>query len=132
MKRKPRAYVVDDDPAVVGALASLISVIGFDVETFTSAEEFLQTFEAGGPACLILDVRLPGMSGLELQKALIRRGSRLPIIFITGHGEADAAVEASKLGAVGFLEKPFQTQELFDNIQKAVAVNTDNGQCRPH
>ena len=126
MKTKPRAYVIDDDPAVIGALASLIRVIGFDVETFTSAEAFLEAYEAGGPACLVLDLRLPGMGGLELQKELIRRGSRLPIVFITGHGEADTAVEARKLGAVGFLEKPFQTQELFDNIQKAVAIDNEN------
>jgi len=126
MKPKPRAYVIDDDPAVIGALASLISVIGFDVETFTSAEAFLEAYEAGGPACLVLDLRLPGMNGLELQKELVKRGSRLPIIFITGHGEAATAAEARKLGAVGFLEKPFQTQELFDNIQKAVAIDNEN------
>jgi len=122
MKPKPRAYVVDDDPAVIEAIASLMSVVGFEVNLFRSAEEFLEEYEPDGPQCLILDVRLPGMSGLELQRELDRRGSRLPIVFVTGHAESRAAAEAMKLGAVGFLTKPFQTQELLDSIQKAVAV----------
>ena len=111
---------------MIGALASLIGIVGFEVETFASAEEFLQAYVATGPACLVLDVRLPGMSGLDLQKELVKRGSQLPIIFVTGHAEADTAEEVLKLGAVGFLEKPFPTQELLDNIQKAVAIDDEN------
>jgi len=123
MKPKPRAYVVDDDPAVVEALASLIGVMGFDVDSYGSAEEFLDTYSPNKSECLILDVRLPGMSGLELQRELSRRGSRLPIVFITGHAERNAAAEAMKFGAVEFLEKPFETQALLDSVEKAIAID---------
>ncbi|MBN2216944.1 MAG: response regulator transcription factor [Pirellulales bacterium] len=126
MKSNPRAYVVDDDPAVVEALASLIGIMGYDVNSFTSAEEFLQAYRPGSPECLILDVRLPGMSGLELQRELRRRGSRLPIVFITGHADQSAAVEAMEQGAVEFLEKPFQTRVLLECVEKAVALDEEN------
>jgi FixJ family two-component response regulator len=125
MGPKPRAYLVDDDPAVVEALASLIGVLGFEVDSFASAEEFLEAYRPGGPECLILDVRLPGMSGLDLQRELGRRGSPLSIVFVTGHGDSSVAAEAMKLGAVGFLEKPFQTQALLDSIHRALAAADD-------
>ena len=116
-------YVVDDDPSVCRALARLIRSVDLDVETFASATAFLDYSVQDRPACLVLDIRLPGPSGLDLQSALIRARRDVPIIFITGHADVPTTVRAMKGGAVDFLEKPFNDQELLDCIQLAISRN---------
>jgi FixJ family two-component response regulator len=113
-------FVVDDDAAVREALDSLIRSTGLRVETFSSAREFLRRKPAEIPACLVLDVRLPDKSGLQLQRDLAAAGSALPIIFITGHGDIPMSVRAMKAGAVEFLTKPFSDQELLSAIHTAL------------
>ncbi len=113
-------HVVDDDDAVRGALALLLESNGLQVRCHPSAEAFLEAYDPGQPGCLILDVRMPAMSGLELQHELSRRGIRIPIIFLTGHGDVPMAVRALRGGAVDFLEKPFQTDELLARIPDAL------------
>ena len=113
-------FVVDDDEAVRDSLSMLLGSVGLDVETYGSASEFLESFDPLRQACLVLDVRLPGMSGLELQKELAARGNELPIVFITGHGDVPMAVQAMQRGAVDFLEKPFKEQDLLDRVSKAL------------
>ena len=112
--------VVDDDVSVREALGSLIRSAGLSVETFASAHEFLQRPRPDGPSCLVLDVRLPGLSGLDLQKRMAEVNFRIPIIFITGHGDVPTSVKAMKAGAIEFLTKPFDDQDLLDAIQKAI------------
>jgi FixJ family two-component response regulator len=114
-------YVVDDDESVRRALARLIRGAGHGVETFPSAAAFLESPAASHPACLVLDVRLPGASGLDLQVALAETGRSMPIIFITGYASVPMSVRAMKSGAVDFLQKPFDDQELLDGIQRALA-----------
>jgi len=116
-------YVVDDDPSVCRALSRLIRSVNLDVEAFASATAFLDYTAQDRPACLVLDVRLPGPSGLDLQSALIRARRDVPIIFITGHGDVPTTVRAMKGGAVDFLQKPFNDQDLLDCIQLAIARN---------
>jgi len=101
-----------------------------NVESYTSANDFLAAFQRTGPACLVLDIRMPGMSGLELQRELLRSGNELPTIMITGHGDIRMAVEAMKAGAVEFLEKPFRMQELCDSIQRAARLDEERWQRR--
>ena len=113
-------YVIDDDASVRRALARLIAAAGFDVETFPSAEAFLHHPATNRPACLVLDVRLPGESGLELQAALGDARRFLPIIFVTGHGTVAGGVRAMKAGAVDFLQKPVDEHELLGGIQRAL------------
>src|SRR6476660_392640 len=113
-------FVVDDDPAIRDALTSLLRSVGLAVETFGSAQEFLNRQPPEGPACLVLDVRLPGLSGLDLQRALATAQLTLPIIFLTGYGDIPMTVQAMKAGAVEFLTKPFRDQELLDAIQQAL------------
>ncbi|HEV2694977.1 MAG TPA: response regulator transcription factor [Verrucomicrobiae bacterium] len=113
-------YVVDDDAAVRESLDSLIRSVGLRVETFSSGREFLRRAPHEGPACLVLDVRLPDRSGLELQRELAAGGCTLPIIFITGHGDIPMSVRAMKAGAVEFLTKPFRDQDLLDAIHAAL------------
>src|SRR5216683_6543350 len=113
-------FVVDDDPAIRDALTSLLRSVGLAVETFGSAQEFLNRQPPDGPACLVLDVRLPGLSGLDLQRALATAQLTLPIIFLTGYGDIPMTVQAMKAGAVEFLSKPFRDQELLDAIQQAL------------
>ena len=113
-------FVVDDDEAIRDALKSLISSVGLDVETFASAQEFLQSRVSDIPGCLVLDVRLPGLSGLDLQSELANANIHTPIIFITGHGDIPMTVRAMKAGAVEFLTKPFREQDLLDAIQQAL------------
>ena len=113
-------YVVDDDVAVRDSLRLLLKSVGVACETFESAAEFLDAFGGGGRACLVADIRMPGMSGLELQAELNRRQIRLPLIFITGHGDVPMAVDAMKRGAVEFIQKPFREQELLDCIHAAL------------
>jgi RNA polymerase sigma factor (sigma-70 family) len=113
-------YVIDDDESVCRALGRLIRSVGLDVETFASARAFLERKPADRPACIVLDVRLPGASGLDLQASLGRAQDAMPIIFITGHGNVPMSVRAMKGGALDFLQKPFQDQELLDAVQRAL------------
>jgi FixJ family two-component response regulator len=114
-------YVVDDDAAVRDAVQRLIASVGLRVQTFGSTREFLATKRPDAPACLVLDVRLPDASGLELQGDLAAANVEIPIIFITGHADVPMTVRAMKAGAVEFLTKPFRGQELLDAIQQAIA-----------
>ncbi len=116
----PTVFVVDDDEAIREALKSLISSVGLQVATFASAREFLQSRGPDAPGCMVLDVRLPGLSGLDLQRELSDANIHTPIIFITGHGDIPMTVQAMKAGAVEFLTKPFRDQDLLDAIQQAL------------
>jgi FixJ family two-component response regulator len=120
-ERDAIVFVVDDDPSIRDALQSLIRSVGLRVQTFGSAQEFLDRQLPDAPACLVLDVRLPGLSGLDLQRDLAEAGIQLPIVFITGHGDIPMSVQAMKAGAVEFLTKPFHPQVLLDAIQQAIA-----------
>ena len=113
-------FVVDDEWVVLKVLSLLIESAGLDVQTFPSAEAFLVHDLPDRPSCLVLDIRMPGMSGLDLQEEPNRAGQRIPIIFITGHGDAGTRDRALKAGAVDFLQKPFQDQELLDAIHGAL------------
>jgi len=117
---EPTVYLVDDDPGLRRAAKQLIESVGLRVETFGSAREFLETERPDAPACLVLDVRLPGASGLDLQRELAKTNTPLPIVFITGHGDIPMSVEAMKAGAVEFLTKPFRDQQLLDAIVQAI------------
>ena len=119
----PIVFVVDDDPSMREALADLIASVGLSVEAFKSAPEFLERRRPDAPACLVLDVRLPGLSGLDLQRELLRTEAPIPIIFITGHGDIPMSVRAMKEGAVEFLPKPFRDQDLLDAIQHAIEID---------
>jgi FixJ family two-component response regulator len=122
-KDNPVVFVVDDDEAVCESLRLLIGDIGLEVRTFTSAKQFLEQYDASHPGCLVLDVRMSGMSGLELQSRLVEMAVRIPTIIITGHADVPMAVEAMKAGAMDFIEKPFRDQVLLDSIQKAVDMD---------
>ena len=119
-KTQSMVFVVDDDRSVRESLVDLISSVGMKVEAFSSAQEFLRHKRADTPACLVLDVRLPGPSGLDLQRQLVRSENPIPIIFITGHGDIPMSVRALKDGAVEFLTKPFRDQDLLDAIHEAL------------
>jgi FixJ family two-component response regulator len=118
---EPMVFVVDDDASVRDAVRKLISSVGLRVETFGSTREFLNAKRPEAPSCLVLDVRLPDVSGLEFQRDLAEADIRIPIIFITGHADIPMTVRAMKAGAVEFLTKPFRGQELIDAIQDAIA-----------
>lgn len=120
--RKPEAVIaiVDDDPSAREGLQTLIRSAGWRVEAFVSAQEFLSRPGAEAPSCLILDLQLPGLSGLDLQKRMAEVGLEIPIVFLTGHGDIPASVQAMKAGAVEFLTKPFDEQQLFQAIREAV------------
>ena len=126
----PVVWVIDDDPAIREGLSSLLRSVGLGVATFASAQEFLRQPPAEGPGCLVLDVRLPGLSGLELQRALAAAERAWPIIFITGHGDIPMTVQAMKAGAVEFLPKPFREQELLEAIAQALARDRRGRQQR--
>ena len=113
-------YVVDDDEGIRKSLESLIRSVGLNVQTFASAQEFLGAKRTSAPGCLVLDVRLPGLSGLDLQSELARAEIQTPIVFITGHGDIPMTVRAMKAGAVEFLTKPFCDQDLLDAIRQAI------------
>lgn len=113
-------FVVDDDIAVRDSLSLLIGSMGLKVETFACADDFLTAYEPGAAGCLLLDIRMPGMSGTELHEELNRRGYHVPVIFITGHGDISMAVRAMQHGAVDFIEKPFNDQQLLDRINQAL------------
>ena len=113
-------FVIEDDPSFRRSTQLLIETAGFDVSGFASAEEFLRSRRPNVPGCLILDVRLPRLSGLDLQRELFKAGVQVPIIFMTGHGDIPMTVQAMKAGAVEFLTKPFREQELLDAIRRAI------------
>src|ERR1700720_91747 len=113
-------FVVDDDPSVRRAIKLLLESIGLEVELFGSAQEFLPSGPTKGPSCLILDVRLPGVSGLDFQRQLAEANINIPIIFISAHGDVPMTVRAMKAGAVEFLTKPFRDQDLLDAVQSAL------------
>ena len=117
----PIVFVVDDDESVRTSIRFLLKSVGLDNQAFASATEFLAAYDPAQPGCLVLDVRMPGMSGLELQDQLNLRGATLPVIFITGHGDIPMAVEAMQHGAHDFLQKPFRDQDLIHRIQQALA-----------
>jgi two-component system, LuxR family, response regulator FixJ len=120
MSRELTVFVVDDDQAMRNSLKWLIESIGMQVETFDSAQAFLDGYYPARGGCLLLDVRMPGMSGLELQAYLARREIGIPVILITGHGDVSMAVKAMKVGAVDFIEKPFDDEELLNSIRNAL------------
>src|SRR5262249_48544297 len=121
----PIVFVVDDDASVREAIRSLIMSVGLRVEAFETAQEFLRSKRLEAPGCVVLDVRLPGLSGLDLQRELAAQTVKLPIIFITGHGDIPMSVRAMKAGAVEFLTKPFRDQDLLDAIQQALVRDRD-------
>ncbi|MGA7540558.1 MAG: response regulator transcription factor [Steroidobacteraceae bacterium] len=120
-KSPPTVFVVDDDESVRGSLRFLLRSAGLESRAFGSAQEFLASYEPVQPGCLVLDVRMPGMSGLELQQELNLRGAILPVIFITGHGDIPMAVEAMQHGAHDFLQKPFRDEDLIERVRRALA-----------
>lgn len=121
--REPTVFVVDDDPGVGDSMRLLLRSVGLPSEAFSSAKDFLEAYETERAGCLVLDVRMPGMSGLDLQARLQEMESTLPIIFVTAHGDVPMAVEAVKAGALDFVQKPFRDQELLDKIQEALEVD---------
>ncbi len=123
---EPTIFIVDDDPAIRDSLSWLIETVGYPVRTYASAQDFLDAYDPDSPGCLILDVRLPGMSGLQLQQKMRADDINLPVIIISGHGDVPMAVKAMQQGAQVFLEKPFRDQELLDNIQEAVETDARN------
>jgi FixJ family two-component response regulator len=125
MKQDPVVYVIDDDRMIRDGLQGLIRSVGLRVETFASAQDFLAAKRSDVPACLVLDVRMPGVSGLDLQLKLSEVGIHIPIIFITGHGDIPMSVRAMKEGAYEFLTKPVRGQDLLDAIQKAIASDRE-------
>lgn len=126
----PTVFVIDDDPLIRDGVRSLIGSVGLQALTFGSAREFLCSARPDAPACLVLDVRLPDLSGLDLQRELREADVHIPIIFISGHGDIPMTVEAMKAGAVEFLTKPFRGQDLLDAVQGAIARDRDARQER--
>jgi two-component system, LuxR family, response regulator FixJ len=122
--RQQQVFVVDDDDPVRDAIGMLLETVDIPYQTFPSAQAFLEAYDPARPGCLVLDIRMPGIGGLELQQMLIDRDARIPIIFITGHGDVPMAVEAMKRGAVDFIRKPFHDQELLDRIQEALQLES--------
>lgn len=122
MDREQTVFIVDDDEGIRDGLSMLLSTVGQSCRTFASAAEFLDDYDPADRGCLVLDIRMPRMSGLELQAELNVRGSNLPIIFITGHGDIPMAVEAMRHGAMDFIRKPFREQDLLDRINEALDI----------
>jgi two-component system, LuxR family, response regulator FixJ len=122
----PTVYVVDDDDGMRSALAALLTTVGYKTAIFGRPSEFLARFRPDVPGCLVLDIRMPEMSGLDLQQQLNRGGVMLPVIFITGHGDVPMAVQAMKAGAFQFIQKPFRDQELLDHINHALRHDAEN------
>lgn len=122
----PTVYVVDDDDGMRRALDTLLGTVGYKTAVFSRPSEFLENYKPDAPGCLVLDIRMPGMSGLEVQQHLNRMGSMLPVIFITGHGDVPMAVQAMKEGAFEFIQKPFRDQDLLDRINHALKQDAEN------
>ena len=131
MSENPLIAVVDDDASMRGALRNLLRSVGFRAAAFASAEEFLQASQIQGTACAIVDVRMPGMSGLELQQHLATIQYPIPLIFITAHGDAEARARALRAGAVDFLDKPFREEVLLRAIQSALQASRNGGVGTP-
>jgi len=129
MNRTPTVFLIDDDQAIRDAVGLLLRTHGLAVEAFSSAVDFLKSDAIQRPSCLLLDVRMPGMSGLDLQKHLRAKNQQIPIIFITGHGDVPMAIRAMKSGAFDFVEKPFQAEMLLSRIHEALAFD-DQERCR--
>ena len=127
--KTPVIAVVDDDQSVVEGVVGLMESVGYPAVGFYSAEEFLGSAQAGRTGCLILDVRMPGMGGLELQRRLVAEDDHIPIVFITAHGEANASAEALRHGAVAFLRKPFSQESLLEAVRSALARKTAPMSC---
>jgi len=125
---QPTVLIIDDDSRMRAAMQRLLKTVGLHSESFATPKDFLQHKLPDGPSCLVLDVRLPGMSGLDLQSKLNETGIEIPIIFITGHGDIPMTVKAMKSGAVEFLTKPFRDQDLIDAIQQALKKNVETRQ----
>jgi two-component system response regulator FixJ len=125
MKKNPLVMVVDDDSGIRNAMRALLKSVGLESAQYPSAQEFLAAYQPSQPGCLVLDIRMPGMSGLELQQQLNLRGAVIPVIFMTGHGDIPMAVEAMQHGAFDFLQKPFRDQDLLDRIQRAIAKDAE-------
>ena len=126
----PIVFVVDDDEAVRDSLRSLLGSVNLPVKAFASGQDFLDVYRTEETGCLVADIRMPGMSGLDLQSELLRRSIGLPMIMITGHGDIKMCARAMKAGAFDFVEKPFNGQELLDLIQKAIEVNLESARRR--
>jgi RNA polymerase sigma factor (sigma-70 family) len=124
-EKQPTVFIVDDDPAIRFAMQALMDSVNIEHEIYASADEFLQGVDDHRAGCLVLDIRMPGLGGLELQDELIKRGSTLPIIFITGHGDVPMAVDAMQKGAVDFIQKPFRDQDLLDRIREALKTDQE-------
>jgi len=130
MNHKPTVFLVDDEASVLKALSRLIRSAGLNVETFRSPQEFLQHHDPDAPGCLVLDVSMPGLNGLDLQQALAAKGTELPIIFLTGRGDIPTSVQAMKQGAVDFLTKPVNDEDLLSAIRAGIDRDTANRQAR--
>jgi FixJ family two-component response regulator len=126
----PLVYLVDDDEAVRDALGMLFKSVGLDCRLFASALEFLEAYDARRHSCLVADIRMPGLSGLDLQQRLNEQRAEVPVIFITGHGDVPMAVNAMKSGASDFIQKPFRDQDLIDRIHKALAQDRGRREVR--
>jgi two-component system response regulator FixJ len=122
----PVVYIIDDDDGMRRALTLLLNTVGYTTRAYANPHEFLAQFKAEAAGCLVLDIRMPGMSGLELQQQLTRIGSMLPVIFITGHGDVPMAVQAMKEGAFEFIQKPFRDQDLLDRINHALQQDAES------
>ncbi|MEM1432732.1 MAG: response regulator [Pseudomonadota bacterium] len=125
MSEQPIVHIIDDDEPVRDAISMLLDTVNLSHEEHESAQSFLSTADPAAAGCLVLDIRMPGMSGLDLQQHLLEEQIRIPIIFITGHGDIPMAVEAMRRGAVDFIRKPFRDQDLLDRIQEALAVGEE-------
>lgn len=132
MGAEQTVYVIDDDDGVRSSIGFLLRSVDLQSKLYPSAQEFLDDLDGDESGCVVLDVRMPGMSGLELQQELNNRGNSLPIIFITGHGDIPMAVEALKQGATDFLPKPFRDQELLDRIHQALDVERESRETNEH
>jgi len=124
--QKTIVHIVDDDDGMRRALALLITTLGYETASYALPSEFFTKFKPDGLGCLVLDIRMPEMSGLEVQQELVRRGCMMPIIFITGHGDVPMAVQAMKAGAFEFIQKPFRDQDLLDKINEALRLDVEN------
>lgn len=127
-----RVFIVDDDQAVRNSLRLLFKTVNIDAVTFESGDVFLHEYDSDWHGCILLDIRMPGISGLEVQKTLRERGNTLPVIFITGHGDVPMAVEAMQMGAFDFVQKPFRDQELVDRVSQALNQNRQQQESTQH
>lgn len=127
-----KVFIVDDDDAVRNSLRLLFKTVEIEAVTFESGDAFLHEYDADWQGCIVLDIRMPGTSGLEVQKILEERGNALPIIFITGHGDVPMAVEAMQVGAFDFVQKPFRDQELVDRVSQAMSSNQEEQESAAH